>query len=178
MASHAFILDVFYNSWEKYRTPWLLHSALQLVANFSCLLFGVGWVMCRLFFGTLKKKIPENSWHKMLTHDCIFCSKTKYIDFSFQIYVRANWFHKLTSKLTTLMTQLTEWNSVQLHSLTSHQVKYSYAKGGGEASAEAGTEPGQTCQHHQTQGHQWQQKLAPPQVYTHTHRKAYIVLSL
>lgn len=57
--------------------------------------------------------------------------------------------------------------------LTSQQVKYSYAEGGGETSAEAGTEPSQTCQHHQTQRHQWQQKLAPPQVctYMHTHRK-------
>lgn len=53
--------------------------------------------------------------------------------------------------------------------LTSQQVKYSYAEGGGEASAEAGTKPSQGCQHHQTQGHQWQQKLAPPQVYTHMH---------
>lgn len=59
---------------------------------------------------------------------------------------------------------------MHLHSLTSQQVKYSYAKGGGEASAEAGTEPSQSCQHHQTQGHQWQQKLAPPQVYTHTQK--------
>lgn len=48
--------------------------------------------------------------------------------------------------------------------LTSQQVKYSYAKGGAEASAEAGTEPSQACQHHQAKGHQWQQKLAPPQV--------------
>lgn len=35
--------------------------------------------------------------------------------------------------------------------LTSQQVKYSNAKGGGEASAEAGTEPSQACQHHQAQ---------------------------
>ena len=57
--------------------------------------------------------------------------------------------------------------------LTSQQVKDSYAKCGCETSAEAGTEPSQACQHHKGQRDQWQQKLAPPQVYKyiqeHTH---------
>jgi len=48
-------------------------------------------------------------------------------------------------------------------------VKYSNAECWGEASAEAGTEPSQACQHHQTQGHQRQQKLAPPQIYADMH---------
>ncbi len=48
-------------------------------------------------------------------------------------------------------------------------MKHSDAEGGGEASAEAGTEASQTRQHHQTQGHQRQQELAPPQVCEYTH---------
>lgn len=38
----------------------------------------------------------------------------------------------------------------------------------GEALAEAGTEPDEACQHDQAQGHQWQQKLAPPHIYADT----------
>lgn len=56
---------------------------------------------------------------------------------------------------------------MHLQCLTSQQVKYTYAKSWSEASAEAGKEPSQSCQHHQPQGYQWEYKLAPPQVYTH-----------
>lgn len=58
--------------------------------------------------------------------------------------------------------------------LTSQQVKNSNAQSGREASTETSTEPGQACQHHHTKRHQWQQKLAPPQICTYKHRKVQV----
>ena len=45
---------------------------------------------------------------------------------------------------------------------TSQQVEYSYAQCGGKALTEASTETYQASQHNQTEGHQWQEELAPP----------------
>lgn len=57
---------------------------------------------------------------------------------------------------------------IEYQSLTSQQMKHTDSKGGCQAPAEAGTEPNQSSQHHQTKGGQREEELAPPQVCKHT----------
>lgn len=50
------------------------------------------------------------------------------------------------------------------HGLTSQQVKHANGQRGRQATAEAGTDPGQSSQQHQAERGQGQQELTPPQV--------------
>lgn len=45
-------------------------------------------------------------------------------------------------------------------------MEHSYTQGGGEAAAQAGADPDKAAEEHQSQRHQGQEKLAPPQVCT------------
>lgn len=45
-------------------------------------------------------------------------------------------------------------------------MEHSHAQGGGEAAAQAGADPNEAAEEHQSQRHQRQEKLAPPQVCT------------
>lgn len=47
-------------------------------------------------------------------------------------------------------------------------MEYSNNQSGGEAAAEAGTDPNETTEKDQSQRHQGQEELAPPQIWTKT----------
>ena len=52
-------------------------------------------------------------------------------------------------------------------------MEHPYTQGGGEAATQAGAHPNKATEEHQSQRHQGQEKLAPPQVWKKKRQNLY-----